>query len=66
MCELVNCVNGLYATEMSNRDVDIDMDAPIGQDEPGILKSPNILRIPIVVCNVAIDLLLILDQDYTF
>lgn len=66
MCELVNCVNGLYATEMSNRDVDIDMDAPMGQDEPGILKADNILRIPLVVCGDSVDLLLILDQDYTF
>jgi len=65
LCELVNCVNGLYASDMSNRSVDIDMDAPVGKLEPGTLKAGKILCIPTVVCGKQIDLLLTMDQDFT-
>ncbi len=65
LCELVNCVNGLFSSEMSNKDVDIDMDAPYGNMGSGTLKSDNILCIPVVICGKKIDLLLILDQEYT-
>ena len=65
LCELINCVNGLFSSEMSNRDVDIDMDAPYGSMEGGTLKSDCTLCIPIVVCGKQIDLLLTLDQEYT-
>ena len=65
LCELVNCVNGLYASDMSNRDVDIDMDAPYSTMNEGTLKADDILCIPVVVCGKKIDLLLTLDQEYT-
>ena len=66
LCEFVNCVNGLFASDMSNRDIDIDMSAPIGKCEEGVLKADSILCIPMIVCGKPIDLLLTLDQDYAF
>ena len=63
--ELVNCVNGLYASDMSNRDVDIDMEAPIGTLEEGVLKADKILCIPAYVCGKQIDILLTMDQEHT-
>ncbi|MCR5799452.1 MAG: chemotaxis protein CheX [Lachnospiraceae bacterium] len=66
LCELINCVNGLYATDVSNREIDIDMEAPLGQNEAGILKASTILCVPMVVCNKSIDFLLVIDQDYTY
>ncbi|MBO4845684.1 MAG: hypothetical protein J5525_05180 [Lachnospiraceae bacterium] len=65
LCELVNCVNGLYASDMSNRDVDIDMEAPIGTLEEGVLKADKILCIPAYVCGKQIDILLTMDQEHT-
>jgi len=64
LCELVNCVNGLYASDMSNRDIDIDMDAPYGAIADGTLKADNILCIPAVICGQKIDIILTLDQEY--
>ncbi len=64
MCELINCVNGLLATDVSNRDVDIDMVAPISRDEPGDIKSEAILVLPMVVCGNDMDLFIIYDNDY--
>lgn len=65
MCELINCVNGLLATDMSNKDVDIDMLAPVATDAPGTMKSKSILVLPIVVCGKDLDVLVILDEDYS-
>lgn len=65
LCELINCVNGLLATEMSNRDISIDMDAPMSTATPGTLKSKGILTLPIVIYGQTLNLHIILDQDYT-
>lgn len=64
LCELINCVNGLYASDMSNRNVDIDMEAPLAQNEAGNLKAANLLCLPVIVFGKQIDLLLSLDSDY--
>ncbi len=65
ICELVNCVNGLFASDMSNRDVDIDMEAPYGKLEEGVLNADKILCIPAYVCGKQIDILLTMDQEHT-
>jgi len=65
MCELINCVNGLLSTEMSNRSVEIDMEAPNSQWEEGSLKGDSILRLPMVIYGKVIDLLVAYDQDYS-
>lgn len=65
LCELINCVNGLLATEMSNRDVDIDMEAPYAQGTPGSIKSASVLSLPIIIYGKQLNLNVILDQDYT-
>ncbi len=64
MCELINCVNGLLATEVSNRDIDIDMVAPTSKDTPGSMKSDSILVIPMVVCGNEMELFMVYDKDY--
>ncbi|MBQ0028042.1 MAG: hypothetical protein KBS96_05510 [Lachnospiraceae bacterium] len=65
LCELINCVNGLLATEMSSRDIDIDMDAPYAQGTPGSIKSEEILTLPIIIYGKQLNLNVILDKDYT-
>ena len=65
LCELINCVNGLLATEMSSKDIDIDMDAPFAVSEPGTIESEAILTLPIVVYGNELKLHLILDKAYS-
>ena len=65
LCELINCVNGLLATEMSNKDVDMDMLAPVAKEGSGTMKSDSILVMPVVICERELNLLVILDRDYT-
>lgn len=65
VCELINCVNGLLATEMSNLNVDIDMDAPMTSMEAGTIKADAMLHLPIEVYGKEISLFVALNQDYT-
>lgn len=65
LCELINCVNGLLATEMSNQNVDIDMDAPFANGSSGSLRSESILTLPVVIYGKEMELHVILDQSYT-
>ncbi len=65
LCELINCVNGLLATEMSNQNVDIDMDAPFANGTSGSLRSESILTLPVVIYGKQMALHVILDQSYT-
>jgi len=65
LCELINCVNGLLATEMSSQNVDIDMDAPFSSVSAGSLRSESILTMPVIVYGSPINLHIILDQSYT-
>jgi len=65
LCEFVNCANGLYASDMSNRDVDIDMEAPLALNQPGVLKADAILCLPIVACGRQFDLLIVSNQEYS-
>ena len=65
LCELINCVNGLLATEMSSKSIDIDMDAPFSQGTPGSIESEAILSLPVVIYGKELVLDVILDKDYT-
>lgn len=65
LCEFVNCANGLYASDLSNRDVDIDMEAPLALSSKGTLKADTILCLPIVSCGRQFDLLIVSNQDYS-
>ena len=65
LCELVNCVNGLLATDVSNRDMELDMQAPVAKSEPGVMRSDSILVLPMVVCGRELKLLVVMDNDYS-
>ena len=64
MCELINCVNGLYASDVSNRDIDIDMVAPTSRNNEGDMKSDAILVVPMIVCGNEMDMFMVYDKDY--
>ncbi len=64
LCELINCVNGLLATEASNADVDVDMDAPVAEGNRGVIQGKNILVLPFVACGKEFKLLITYDEDY--
>lgn len=65
LCELINCVNGLLASDLSRNNMELDMEAPYYQTTKGVLRGNALLCLPIVVYDMEIDLVLALDQDYS-
>ncbi len=65
LCELINCVNGLLATEMGTKNIDLDMDAPHYYMEEGSLKANRLFCLPIMIGNLEIDMIMALDQEYS-
>lgn len=47
MCELINCINGLYATEKSNQGVKIELEPPMFITKFAELSGDEIYEIPI-------------------
>ncbi len=64
ICELINCVNGLLATEVSNREVDIDMAAPLSYSNKGQVKGEDVLVLPFVACGYEFKMIVTYDKDY--
>ncbi|MCR4651378.1 MAG: hypothetical protein K5662_06445 [Lachnospiraceae bacterium] len=65
VCELINCINGLLSTELSSKNIDVDMDAPEYYGTPGTLKCESLFCLPIIVYGKELDLLVALNKEYT-
>lgn len=66
LCELINCVNGLYATELSTHHVEVDMEVPHYQATKGVLEADKLLCLPMIICGKEVNLLTALDQQFKY
>ena len=64
-CELINCINGLFATDLSRRHVSIDMIAPSYKEGPGVINSEEIFNIPVYIFGKEVTLSIVLNENYT-
>ena len=64
-CELINCINGLFATEMSKRGIDIDMNAPSFKGGRGVINSEEIINLPVYVFDKMITFSIVMCDNYT-
>ena len=65
LCELINSINGMFASKMSQEEVDLDMNVPQYYLQAGTLKSESLLCIPVVVFDREITFVLTLDNAYS-
>lgn len=65
LCELINCVNGMFATTKSRENIDLDMKVPEFSMEPGVLNGTSLLCIPIVVFDKEITVVFSLDNEFS-
>lgn len=67
LCELINSINGMFASRMSQDDMDMDLDMNVPQYhlEPGTLKADSLLCIPVVVFDQELTFVLSLDTPYS-
>ena len=50
-CELINCMNGLYATEMSRKDIKIELEPPDFSTTFKDISADRILVLPVYTCG---------------
>jgi len=65
LCELINSINGMFASQMSHENMDLDMNVPKYQFTPGILKAESLLCIPLIVFDQEITFVVSLDTPYS-
>lgn len=65
LCELINCVNGLLATEMSLKGIEIDMKAPHYNMEPVTLHGDSLVCLPLFIEGKELSMIMSLDADYS-
>lgn len=65
LCELINSINGMFASKMSGEDMDLDMKVPQFHLNAGTLKADSLLCIPVVVFDQEFTFVLSLDTPYS-
>lgn len=65
LCELLNCINGMFATKQSMNDIELDMRVPEYHIKEGTLKAKSLLCIPVVVFDQELTFVLSLDTEYS-
>lgn len=63
--ELINCINGIFATEVSRRGINIDMLAPSYKTGTGIINAEEIINLPVYICGKPLTLSVVLSDNYT-
>ncbi len=65
-CEFLNCNNGLYATKLSNEDVDLDMLPPVMKDSITTIRTEgNMYRIPFYINDKKADLIVCIESKWS-
>lgn len=65
LCELINCVNGMFATQKSRENIELDMKVPEFCTEPGTLKGASLLCIPVVIFDKELKVIFSLDNEFS-
>ena len=62
VCEFLNCNNGLFATKLSETDVDIDMEPPCMYAEEKEIVADELVVVPIYVEDKKVELVFAVDK----
>jgi CheY-specific phosphatase CheX len=63
ICELINCINGIYATEKSKQDIRIDLDPPNFNVSYAEALSEEMLVLPVYICGGEVKLIIAVSKD---
>jgi hypothetical protein len=61
VCEFINCINGLFATELSHRDVIVDMQPPSFARDQKLNSTAGFYVLPLTINGRQIDLIAAVD-----
>lgn len=63
ICELINCINGLYATEESRKDVKIELEPPNFMVSFSEVSCDEMIVLPIYICGGEIRYIITVTKD---
>lgn len=66
VCEFINCINGLFASQLSHEDIEIDMLPPLNYESMTINASEPFYVVPITVEGNKLDLVISVDTTLKF
>ena len=64
LCELINCINGMFATKKSQEGMDLDMKVPEYCLDPGTFRGA-LLCIPVIVFDREFTVLFSIDNEFS-
>jgi CheY-specific phosphatase CheX len=62
VCEFINCTNGLFASKLSQRDIQVDMEPPLFYTGKRLLAKGSITVVPVIIDGTPVDLLFSVDN----
>ena len=65
MCELINCINGLYATEKSRQGKRIELEPPVFHTKYSHISGEEIHVIPVYSCGGKVSLVVSVNHEVT-
>ncbi len=63
ICELINCINGIYATEKSKQDIRLELDPPNFNVSYAEALSEEMLVLPVYICGGEIKYIIAVSKD---
>ena len=65
VCELINCINGLYATEVSLSGGKIDLEPPNFFVTFSEVSSEEMIVMPVFICGAELKFVIAVSKDIT-
>lgn len=62
VCEFINCSNGLYASELSQKDIHIDLTPPLFDKNKRLVTDGEIVTVPMLLNGAPIDLIVAVNS----
>ncbi|MBQ4485498.1 MAG: chemotaxis protein CheX [Oscillospiraceae bacterium] len=63
ICELINCINGLYATEKSKQDTHLELDPPNFNVSFAEALSEEMMVLPVYICGGEVKYIIAVSKD---
>jgi CheY-specific phosphatase CheX len=64
VCELINCINGLYATEQSQSDIRLELEPPNFSVNFAQASSEEMIVLPVYICGGEIKYMIAVSKDF--
>lgn len=65
VCEFINVINGLFASKLSEEDIEVDMLPPDFRDDAALTSNKEFYVLPLSISGNPVDFILGIDHDIT-